>query len=88
MKLKPNTCEVLKHPLKYLGHAVSKQGMATDPEKVEFVCDWRVPTHLRKLQAFLSRVGYYRHYIADFATLTKPLTVLTSKETFCTWGNL
>ena len=42
LKLKPNKCEVLKRKVKCLGHVVSQQGVATDPEKVKSVRDWRV----------------------------------------------
>ena len=36
----------------YLGHVVSRYGVATDLEKVSAVADRTVPTNLKELQAF------------------------------------
>ena len=35
---------------------------------------------------FLGHVGYYRQFAADFATIARPLTRLTSKDTPWSWG--
>ena len=40
LKLKPSKCEFFKAELKYLGHIVSKQGIATDPKKIKAIQDW------------------------------------------------
>ena len=84
LKLKPSKCALLQAKVQYLGHVVSADGISTDPEKIEAVRDCPPPSDLKELQAFLGTVGYYRQYLADFATIAKPLTVLTSKGT--PWG--
>ena len=43
LKLKPAKCELLQQQVSYLGHVVSAQGVATDPEKLEAVKDWKIP---------------------------------------------
>jgi len=53
--------------VKYLGHVVGRDGVATDPDKVRAIEDWVTPRNLRCLRAFLGLVGYYRQYIPDFA---------------------
>ena len=58
----------------YLGHVVSQDGVATDPEKVFAVADWPVPNNLKKLQAFVGTDGYYRQYVESFASKARPLT--------------
>ena len=35
LKLKPSKCEFFEAKLKYLGHVVSPDGIATDPAKIE-----------------------------------------------------
>ena len=77
---------MLSRRVKYLGHIVSEDGVATDPEKVQAVKEWRTPTQLKELQAFLGTVGYYRQYLPDFATVAKPLTILTGKGEEWRWG--
>ena len=76
----------MQSEVRYLGHIVSADGAATDPEKVTVVKDWPRPTRIKQLQAFLGTVGYYRQYLPDFATIAQPLHRLTSKETEWTWG--
>ena len=58
---------------------MGEDGVSTDPEKVQAVSEWKPPTQLKELQAFLGTIGYYRQYIADFATIARPLSGLTSK---------
>ena len=43
LKLKPSKCEFFRSSLKYLGHIVSKDGIATDPRKIEAIQKWPQP---------------------------------------------
>ena len=86
LKLKPGKCELLQHMVRYLGHIVSEEGVATDPAKVEAMKDWPPPKEVKELQAFLGMTGYYRQYIPDYATIAKPLTQLIGKDTLWRWG--
>jgi transposase InsO family protein len=85
LKLKPAKCELFQDQVNYLGHVVSSQGIATDPKKVETVKEWPIPRSIKELQAFLGLTGYYRQYISDYATIAKPLTILTGKNMKWTW---
>jgi len=58
---------------------VGRDGVATDPEKVQAVKEWAVPRDLPELRAFLGLVGYYRQYIPSFAGVPQPLNRLTAK---------
>ena len=60
LKLKPQKCELLQKRVRYLGHIVSADGIATDPEKIEAIEEWPPPQNLKQLQAFLGTAGYYR----------------------------
>ena len=86
LKLKPKKCELIQREVKYLGHVVSAAGVATDPDKIEAIRQWRPPCDLKGVQAFLGTAGYYRQFIPDYATIAKPLTQLTQKNAGWSWG--
>ena len=73
LKLKPSKCEFLKDHVRYLGHVVSKDGVATDERKVECVKNWKVPICVKDLRSFLGLAGYYRRYVPGFAKIASPL---------------
>ena len=73
LKLSPAKCNLFLKELKYLGHIVSPEGIATDPKKVECVRETPVPQTLKQLQSFLGFVGYYRRFIKDFSKISRPL---------------
>lgn len=56
---------------------MSERGVETDPEKINTLKSWPVPTKLKELKSFLGFAGYYRHFIKDCATVAKPLNQLT-----------
>ena len=43
LKLSPTKCKLFCHEVGYLGHIVSKDGVATDPKKIEAISSWPVP---------------------------------------------
>ena len=45
LKLSPKRCVLLQRQVKFLGHIVSKEGVATDPEKLQAVRDWPRPSN-------------------------------------------
>ena len=73
LKLSSAKCNLFQKELKYLGHIVSPESIATDPKKVECVREWPVPQNLKQLQSFLGFVGYYRRFIKDFSKISRPL---------------
>jgi len=59
---------------KMVGHILSKDGVATDPEKFDRISKLPFPTTKKALRGFLGMVGYYRRFIHMFAAKTRPLT--------------
>lgn len=39
--------------MEYLGHFIEKEGVSTDPSKVQAVTEWPQPTSLKALRGFL-----------------------------------
>jgi len=65
---------------KLVGHTVSKQGIAIDPDKVAIIVQLPQPNTVTKVRAFWGHVGYYRRYIYKYANIAIPLTELTKKS--------
>ncbi|XP_016195708.1 uncharacterized protein LOC107636728 [Arachis ipaensis] len=82
---KLSKCEFWKSEVKFLGHVVSKQGIAVDPAKVEAVMEWKGPTSVTEIRSFLGLAGYYQRFIKGFLQLAFPLTKLTRKDAPFVW---
>ena len=78
MKLK---CQLCQREVHYLDHVVNRHGIATDPAKISAVKDWKTPQCTQAVKSFLGFVGHYRRLCSEFATIARPLNVLSSKET-------
>ena len=60
LKVKPSKCSFLQERVSYLGHEVSREGVATDPAKINQVAHWPVPQSTKDVQKFLGLASYYR----------------------------
>lgn len=65
-----------------MGHIVSSQGCAVDPEKIEGIQSWPAPITLKQLRSFLGLAGYYRKFVRNYASLAQPLTKLIGIDRF------
>jgi hypothetical protein len=84
-KVKLSKCSFARQSINYLGHVISPAGVATDQSKIDTVRDWPTPVDSKQLGSFLGLVGYYRKFVKNYGSITKPLTQLVRKNTPYIW---
>ena len=87
LRLKPKKCTLFRKKVKYLGHEVSETGIETDPEKIAAVQNWPRPKDVSDVRSFMGLCSYYRRFVPNFATKTKPLVRLTEKNSTFDWSD-
>ncbi|XP_057426128.1 uncharacterized protein LOC130719523 [Lotus japonicus] len=55
----PSKCEFWLKEVNFLGHVISKEGIAVDPAKVETVLAWEQPKTVTEIRSFVGLAGYY-----------------------------
>lgn len=80
--IKLSKCTFCSSKVDYLGHIISNGLLHADPSKIEAMVVWPRPKTLKQLRGFLGLTGYYRRFIAGYASIAAPLTDLLKKEAF------
>jgi len=87
LTLKPSKCRFGEESLKYLGHIISREGIAVNPEKVESIVKFPQPKNLTELRGFINLCGYYRRFVNGFSRIAQPLNFLLKKDSPFIWGS-
>lgn len=88
LKLQPDKCEFLKTEVTYLGHVISRDGVRSDPKKLEAVRHFPRPKTPKNIKQFLGLAGYYRRFIPNFSKFAKPLTNLLKNDILFNWTDI
>jgi hypothetical protein len=78
-------CSFYQKRIHYLGHIISKDGIAVDPEKIEAIRECLAPKNVTEVRSFMGLVGYYRRFIAGFSKIAHPITSLQRKGVKFQW---
>ena len=64
----------------YLGYKITQKGVCMREDCVEKILEWPIPKTVKELSSFLGVVGYYRSFIAKFASLTHEMNAQKKKK--------
>jgi hypothetical protein len=73
---KLSKCSFYQKKIHYLGHIISQDGIAVDPEKIEAIREWSVPKNVTEVRSFMGLTGYYIIFIEGFLKITHPIISL------------
>jgi hypothetical protein len=82
---KLSKCIFYQKKIHYLGHIISADGIAVDPEKIEAIKGWPTPRNVTEVRSFMGLVGYYRRFIKGFSKIASPITSLQKKGVKFEW---
>ena len=85
--MKFSKCHFFRKRLAYLGHIISKDGVAPDPAKLDTVDKMLPPSDINGLRRFLGLTSYYRRFVKDYAHVAEPLTRLLRKNNLHGWND-
>ena len=72
--------------LKILGRVIDDEGIRMDPDKVNSVLSWKVPTNRDLLRGFIGSVGYLADDIPNVRIPMGILSALTGDTVLFRWG--
>ena len=79
---KLSKCDFCKASVHYLGLVISTASVQVDNQKIEAIMNWPSPQNMRQLRGFLGPLGYYRHFVKNYASLAWPLIELLKLKPF------
>lgn len=80
-------CQFCLPELKYLGYIVDRQGLRTDPEKVQAILELTPPQNVKEVRRLIGMASWYRRFVPNFAAIIAPLTQLTRKHASWKWSS-
>jgi hypothetical protein len=81
LNTKFNECDFCQKETRYLGHVISSEGIAIEPEKIKTIMEWPVPKDAADIRSFMGITGYYRRFIEEISKIAYPITSLQKKGT-------
>jgi len=77
LKLKPTKVKLFQREIQFLGHRISEEGVAMDPDKISEIVLWHRLKNVHEVRQFLGLCGYYRRYVRNYAQVAAPLHEMT-----------
>jgi len=65
LKLKPTKVRLFQREIQFLGHHISGEGVAMDPDKIYEIVSWHRSKNVHEVRQFLGLCGYYHRYVRN-----------------------
>lgn len=78
--LNGNKCEFRLSKLTFSGHELTSDGINPSEEKIAAIRDARAPKDASDIRSFMGIVQYSAKFMADLASVAKPIQELTRKS--------
>src|SRR3954466_15406995 len=65
-------CDFWLPEVTYLGHVISANSIAVNPERVQAVLDWTPPGSVKQVRSFLGLASYCRRFVENSREVAKP----------------
>ncbi|XP_075157939.1 uncharacterized protein LOC142231205 [Haematobia irritans] len=85
LKLNKEKCIFNVNKVKFLGHILTSDGIAPDPQKVSAINQLKIPENKVELQRILGMATYLSKFITNFSEITAPLRHLLKKDVEWCW---
>jgi hypothetical protein len=87
LEFRLDKCYFLQDQIRYLGYLVSSAGIRPNPENVDCVKKFPVPTCSKDVQRFLGLASYFRRFIPSFSIKARVLYDLIRKNAAFKFGD-
>ena len=87
LTLKISKCEFATTLVSYLGHTISKDGIAVDPAKTKVIREFPMPRHANDVRSFLGMGNFFRKFIPKYTHIVNPLNQLLRKDAKFQWAD-
>jgi hypothetical protein len=77
---KLSKCSFYEKQIHYLGHIISEDGIAVDPNKIKAIEGRPTPRNVSEVRSLKGLVGYYRRFIEGFSNIAHPIAFLQKKK--------
>ena len=85
LRLKLTKCHFAQRKVKFLGHIVSEEGIAVDPDKIQAVLSFPTPKCVKNVRQFLGLTSFYRRHVEGYSHIASPMNALLRKSNTFAW---
>jgi hypothetical protein len=69
----------------FLGNIVSKEGIYTNPERINGINELNPPTYEKGVQSFFGKINFVRIFVLDYENIVNPINLFLKKYEKFEW---